>query len=405
MTASAASPAPSHAERPALITAARRIVADDLADMIARLEPELGTMAGSRLLVTGGAGFLGHYLVQLFAAWNRARPADAVDTIVVDNYARGLPAWLEALDGRGGVRCLRHDATQPLPADLPPYDYVIHAASIASPTYYRRYPLETMDANVGGLRLLLDRAVAQARAGKPLSGFLFFSTSEIYGDPPADMIPTPETYRGNVSCTGPRACYDESKRYGETLSVTFAQHYGVPVRIARPFNNYGPGLRIGDGRVIPDFVRNLLAGDDLVMLSDGSPTRTFCYVADAVVGYVKILVRGRDGEPYNIGVHAPEVSMAELAERLVALGRETLGYEGGVVYRVSPEKAYLVDNPNRRCPDIGKAATELDYAPRVGLDDGLRRSLIWYRGTWAAGGDELPAEHAVPNGDRKGGVA
>jgi dTDP-glucose 4,6-dehydratase/UDP-glucuronate decarboxylase len=259
-----------------------------------------------------------------------------------------------------------------------------------------------MDANVDGLRLLLDRAVAQARAGSPLRGFLFFSTSEIYGDPTPDMIPTPETYRGNVSCTGPRACYDESKRYGETLSVTFAQHYGVPVRIARPFNNYGPGLRIGDGRVIPDFARDLLAGDDLVMLSDGSPTRTFCYVADAVVGYVKILVRGRDGEPYNIGVRAPEVSMAELADRLVTLGRETLGYAGRIVYRVSPEKAYLVDNPNRRCPDIDKAVAELDYAPQIALDEGLRRSLVWYRGTWAAGGDELPAAHTPPDGERGG---
>ena len=402
MSASAQAPALDGDERVAHVAAARQVVADDLADMIARLDDELRTMAGSTLLITGGAGFLGHYLVQLLAAWNRAQPDDAVETTVVDNYARGLPDWLAALDGRDGVRCLRHDATKPLPDGLPAFDYVIHAASIASPTYYRRFPLETMDANVDGLRLLLDRAVAQARAGSPLRGFLFFSTSEIYGDPTPDMIPTPETYRGNVSCTGPRACYDESKRYGETLSVTFAQHYGVPVRIARPFNNYGPGLRIGDGRVIPDFARDLLAGDDLVMLSDGSPTRTFCYVADAVVGYVKILVRGRDGEPYNIGVRAPEVSMAELADRLVTLGREMLGYAGRIVYRVSPEKAYLVDNPNRRCPDIDKAVAELDYAPRIALDEGLRRSLVWYRGTWAAGGDELPAEHTLPDGERGG---
>jgi dTDP-glucose 4,6-dehydratase/UDP-glucuronate decarboxylase len=248
--------------------------------------------------------------------------------------------------------------------------------------------------------LLLDRAVKQAHDGHALRGLLFFSTSEIYGDPSPDMIPTPETYRGNVSCTGPRACYDESKRYGETLCVTFARSLGVPVRIARPFNNYGPGLRIGDGRVIPDFARDLLVGEDVVMLSDGSPTRTFCYVADAVVGYVKILVLGRDGEPYNIGVDGREVSMTELANRLVAIGREMLDYQGSVVHRVSPETAYLVDNPNRRRPDIRKAASELGYAPRIELDEGLRRSLIWYRGRWAAGEDRETSDRpsAGPEG-------
>ena len=131
---------------------------------------------------------------------------------------------------------------------------------------------------------------------------LFYSSSEIYGDPTPENIPTPETYRGNVSCTGPRACYDESKRYGETLCVNFARQHGLPIKVARPFNNYGPGLKITDGRVIPDFARNILDGTDIVMLSDGSAKRTFCYVADAVVGYYKILVKGRSGEAYNVGV-------------------------------------------------------------------------------------------------------
>ena len=142
---------------------------------------------------------------------------------------------------------------------------------------------------------------------------LFYSSSEIYGDPTPENIPTPETYRGNVSCTGPRACYDESKRYGETLCVNFARQHGVPIKVARPFNNYGPGLKITDGRVIPDFARDILAGRDIVMLSDGSAQRTFCYVADAVAGYYKILVKGRPGEAYNVGVETPEISMAELA--------------------------------------------------------------------------------------------
>jgi UDP-glucuronate decarboxylase len=368
----------------AAAAAARAVVEGDIASLITRLGAELGRMAGSRLLFTGGAGFLGYTFVQLFAAWNRAHPAAAIDVVVADNYARGLPAWLAALDAHDGVRCLRHDVTQPLPSSVGEHDYVIHAASIASPTYYRQHPLETMDANVGGLRLLLDRAVAQARGGSPVQGFLFFSTSEIYGDPAPDAIPTPETYRGFVSCTGPRACYDESKRYGETLCVTFAHHYGVPATIVRPFNNYGPGLSIRDGRVLPDFARNVLAGRDIVMHSDGRPTRTFCYVADAVDGYVRALVHGRPGEPYNIGVRAPEISVSELAQRVVGWAREHVAYRGSIVERPSSDAAYLVDNPNRRCPDITKAERELGYAPSVTLDEGLHRALTWYRGTATA---------------------
>jgi UDP-glucuronate decarboxylase len=336
------------------------------------------------VLVTGGAGFLGYYLVQ--SILHRNASTDAARRIaltVFDNYARGVPAWLAALEGAPGLELVRHDVREPLPP-LGDFQFVVHAAGIASPTYYRKHPIETMDANITGLRSLLDYAVAQKEKGQPLEGFLFFSSSEIYGDPTADSIPTPETYRGNVSCTGPRACYDESKRYGETLCVNFAQQHELPIAMARPFNNYGPGLKITDRRVLPDFARDVLAGRDIVMLSDGSATRTFCYVADAVVGYYKILVRGRPGEAYNVGVEEPEISMAELGERVVALARELFGYEGKVVLGASEEADYLVDNPNRRCPVIAKARTELGYDPQVGIDEGLRRALLWYAGNSAA---------------------
>ncbi len=366
---------------PQAVEAAQEVVQRDVGEMLERLGEDLEDMSGARVLLTGGAGFLGHGFVNLFAAWNRSRPDRAVDLTVADSFARGRPGWLSHLEGEEvGVRVLTHDVTSPLPTSVGRFEYVIHAASIASPTYYRQRPLETMDANVSGLRHLLERAVTQAEAGEPLRSFLFFSTSEIYGDPSPDMIPTPETYNGNVSCTGPRACYDESKRYGETLVVTFAHHLGVPVRTVRPFNNYGPGLPLRDGRVLPDFASNVLAGEDIVMYSDGAPTRTFCYVADAVVGYVLALTRGRPGEAYNIGNERPEVSIAELAERVVAVARDDFGYRGRVVRRVSGEADYLVDNPNRRRPNIAKARSELGYAPSVDLDDGLRRTLTWYRG-------------------------
>jgi UDP-glucuronate decarboxylase len=364
--------------------AARAVVVEDLDYICAGLQEEFGQMSGRRLLIVGGAGFLGHYLVQAAVHWNATSGAEPIDVLVYDNYSRGVPDWLRALEGTPNLTLQVFDITGPLPEDLGHVDYIIHAASIASPTYYRKYPIETMDANVNGLRSLLEYALGQQRAGTPLSGFLFYSTSEIYGDPTPENIPTPETYRGNVSCTGPRACYDESKRYGETLCVNFAQQHGLPITVARPFNNYGPGLKVSDGRVISDFARDILADRDVVMLSPGTPTRTFCYVADAVIGYYKILVRGRAGEAYNIGTETPEISVAELADRLVAQAKAEFGYSGSVVHRTSDDADYLVDNPNRRCPVIDKARDELAYEPGIAIDEGLRRALIWYRGNRTA---------------------
>lgn len=355
------------------------VVRSDLEHILDAAGPELAAIAGKRLLVTGGAGFLGHYLVQAALAWNEAAAAgERIQLTVLDSFARGAPDWLEACAARPELTLVRHDIRDPLPGDLGAFEYVVHAAGIASPTYYRKHPIETMDANITGLRMLLDQAVEAERGGQPTDGFLFFSSSEIYGEPTPENIPTPETYRGNVSCTGPRACYDESKRYGETLCVNFAQQFSLPIAMARPFNNYGPGLKITDRRVISDLARDVLNGNDVVLLSDGFATRTFCYVADAIVGYFKVLVRGHAGEPYNIGNEAPEISMAALATRVASIARDLFDYDGQLVYETSPEADYLVDNPNRRCPLITKAREHLGFEPTMGLDEGLRRSLVWY---------------------------
>ncbi len=351
----------------------------DLDYVTAGLRDELATMAGSRLLITGGAGFLGYYMVRGVLHWNDRAPAsDRIHVTVFDNYVRGIPAWLEALRGRDDLTLTRFDVRQPLPDPMPEFEYIVHAAGIASPIYYRLHPLETMDANIDGVRNLLEYARARVEKKRDFRGFIFYSSSEIYGDPAPEEIPTREDYRGNVSCTGPRACYDESKRYGETLCVVFARHYGVPVKMVRPFNNYGPGLKISDRRVIPDFARDVMNGRDIVMLSDGKPKRTFCYVADAVVGYYKALVRGGMGEAYNVGVDRPEISMNELAEKVVATARDLFGYAGRVVMQAPKESDYLIDNPNRRCPDLTKSRTQLGYDPTILVDEGLRRSLVWY---------------------------
>ena len=352
----------------------------DVAYICQEAKEAFGRIAGKRLLITGGAGFLGYYLVQAALHWNTQEGiGDPIDVTVYDNYARGVPQWLEQLRDDPHLELVRQDVTAPMPESATAFEYVIHAAGIASPIYYRRHPIETMDANITGLRTLLDHSIHNDDT-TPLEGFLYFSSSEIYGDPTPEHIPTPETYRGNVSCTGPRACYDESKRYGETLCVNFARQHDLPVKIARPFNNYGPGLKITDGRVIPDLCRDVFGGRDVVLHSDGSPTRTFCYAADAVTGYYKTLVYGHSGEAYNIGVEEPEISMLHLAETIVDNARDLFGYTGRVVHRVSEERDYLVDNPNRRCPVITKARTHLGYDPQISLADGIRRSLVWYSG-------------------------
>jgi UDP-glucuronate decarboxylase len=366
--------------------AAAEVVRTDLDDICHRLQDEFSVMAGKRLLIIGGAGFLGYYLVQSIVHFNETA-STPIDLTVFDSYARGIPTWLSDLEGTAHLTVAKHDVTEPVPASLGSVQFIIHAASIASPKFYRLHPIETMDANVGGLRNLLEYCRVQQSSERPVEGFLFYSTSEIYGDPHPEDIPTPETYRGNVSCTGPRACYDESKRYGETLCVNFAQQYGLPIKTARPFNNYGPGLKITDARVLSDFARDVFANRDIILYSDGSPTRTFCYIADAIVGYYKVLIKGRAGEAYNIGTETPEISMRTLAEEVIRISSTLFDYTGKLVFAQSEDAEYLTDNPNRRCPIIAKATEELGYEPIIGMETGLERSLRWYAGNQEASED------------------
>jgi len=284
-----------------------------------------------------------------------------------DNYLRGIPDSMVDFENSPNITVRKRDIIKDL--DYPNPDFIIHAASIASPTYYRKHPIETIDSNVTGLKNLLDYSKENF-----IESFLFFSTSEIYGDPDQEHIPTNEDYRGYVSCTGPRACYDESKRLGETLCVNYWQIHNVPVKISRPFNNYGPGLKITDKRVIPDFFRDVINNRDIIILSDGKNTRTFCYVSDAIDGYIRILLSDYNGEPFNIGTRQPEISMGELAKRIINISGKNLK----VKYQTSSDSNYLTDNPQRRCPSIDKAKRLLGYNPKVSLEDGLRRTYDYY---------------------------
>lgn len=346
------------------------IMREDAALILDDLGPALAPLAGSTLLVTGANGFLCSWLVDVAAAWNARNPDRACRILAVDNLKVGLSERLAHLADDPTVTLLTHDAQQPLDWDGP-VDWIVHGASIASPIFYRQYPLETIDANVGGTRRLLD--LARAKASK---GIVIMSTSEIYGDPDAAHIPTAEDYRGSVSCTGPRACYDESKRLSETLSFIYHRQYNVPVKVVRPFNVFGPGQRIDDQRIIPDLMRAALAHQPITLLSDGRATRSFCYVADAVRAIFHILLGPVAGEAFNVGNDEIEISITDLAEVMVAVTGEP---KLAVDYQASPDQDYCTDNPQRRCPNLAKLRGTYPWTPRVMLREALTRTLESYR--------------------------
>ncbi|MBI2251528.1 MAG: NAD-dependent epimerase/dehydratase family protein [Armatimonadetes bacterium] len=324
----------------------------------------------SSILITGCAGFLGFYFLHFFSYFFEQLNIKSI--IGLDNFKLGRPIWLDKLPNRNKIKIHSFDIAKDNLSKIKnadEADFVIHMASIASPSFYRIYPLETLDANVWGLRKLLDYYKR-----KSLKGFLFFSSSEIFGDPSRENIPTPEDYRGNVSCLGPRACYDEAKRFGETLCYVFSKQFGSPIVIVRPFNNYGPGMKLEDKRVPADFAKAVFENKDLVIHSDGAPRRTFCYIADAFLGYLKALAYG-SFEYFNIGASKPELSIKELAEIYLENGRKIAGYTGSIKFKKSLDKEYLTDNPQRRCPDITKAKNLLNYNPAIGINEGVRRFL------------------------------
>jgi len=322
--------------------------------------PELEKLNGKTLLITGGSGFLGSWFNAIFHDYS-------VEVTSVDNHL--------ACDGTNKVRTT--DKVRFVKADInefnlnKKYDYIIHAAGVASPVYYRKYPIETIKGMGLGLIRLLDHAVEH----KP-EAMLYFSSSEMYGNPHTKYVPIPEHYNGNVSCTGPRACYDETKRFGETCSVVYAKEKKVPVKVVRPFNVYGPGMRIKDDRVVPKFLFQAIEGEDLTVHLPGKQTRTFCYIEDAMVGFLKVLLNGVDGEAYNIGHREPEITMNELAHKISDMFEPKTR-----IKTIEMPQEYPSDQAQRRCPDLRKAES-IGYDPQIGLLDGLKRSKEWCEYLW-----------------------
>ncbi|MBI2096547.1 MAG: NAD-dependent epimerase/dehydratase family protein [Candidatus Sungbacteria bacterium] len=346
------------------------IIHEDLEAIAWALGDEAEAFEGKTVLISGGAGFLGSYFVGALHYLNEHEFRKPCRVIVIDNFITGSRSGVLNEISSPHIRAIEADVTKPLHIKEP-LDYIIHAAGLASPVYYRKYPLETIEAAVSGAKNLLEFA-----RKKKVASFLFFSSSEIYGDPDPQFIPTPEYYRGNVSSIGPRSCYDESKRLAETLCITYFQQYNVPVKIVRPFNVYGPGMKPDDHRVVPAFLTRSLIGKPLPVHDSGNQTRTFCYISDAIVGFLKVLLSVKNGEVYNVGTDREEIGMKSLAEIITGLSEKNAPIE-----LVSYPESYPSDEPRRRCPDLTKIRSALGYQPKIDLETGLARTLSWYRET------------------------
>lgn len=306
----------------------------------------------SRILVTGGAGFIGSHLCERLLESGH-------EVIAMDNVVTGQTDNLEEIFYDERFTFFEHDVSEfiYISGDL---DCVIHLASLASPKSYNNHPIKTL--KVGALGTHKTLGLAKEKNAK----YLFASTSEVYGDP--EINPQPEDYTGNVDPFGPRSCYDESKRYGESLVRAYRNEHGVDVRVARIFNTYGPRMRIDDGRVIPNFIKQALTGEDLTVYGDGNQTRSFCYISDLVNGILHLLSNDVR-TPVNLG-NPDERTILNLAELII----ELTGSESGITYERLPP-----DDPKVRRPDITKARQDLEWEAQVPLEKGLRYSIDYFK--------------------------
>jgi len=312
-----------------------------------------------RAVVTGGAGFLGSHLCERLLA-------DGVAVVCVDNLITGKRENIAALESRDDFEFVLHDVSKPIDV-AGPVDYVLHFASPASPIDYLELPIQTL--KVGSLGTHNSLGLAKAKGAR----YLLASTSEVYGDPL--VHPQPESYWGNVNPVGPRGVYDEAKRFAEAMTMAYHRVHGLETRIVRIFNTYGPRMRPRDGRVVPAFVAQAIAGEPMTVFGDGSQTRSFCFVDDLIEGIYRLLLSD-EAEPTNIG-NPHEMTILEFAETI----RAAVGSDSEIVFKPLP-----VDDPKTRQPDITKARAVLGWEPRVPLTQGLGRTIEYFRSLAAATG-------------------
>ena len=336
----------------------------DIQQIVENLKDVSSNFSGKRILLTGGRGFLGRYFMEIFNQINNKHLEEKMKVIVLDNLITAGKEGSE-IPNYENIEFINNDLIKKFKYDKK-IDFIIHAAGIASPYYYRAFPLETLKVAIDGTENMLE--LAESNSAK----LTFFSSSEIYGDPDSKNIPTKESYKGNVSCTGPRACYDESKRVGETLCNIFHNLRGVHTNTIRPFNVYGPGMQETDYRVLPNFTSRIKAGIPLQIYGTGNQTRTFCYVTDAMEGFIKVILNGVSGEAYNIGNPNPEISVVDLIKKIETILGKKVKYD-----LVDYPDSYPADEPTRRCPDILKAKLQIKYSPKINIDEGLERFINW----------------------------
>jgi dTDP-glucose 4,6-dehydratase len=309
-----------------------------------------------RILITGGAGFLGSHLCDRFLT-------ESHEVIAMDNLITGNTANIEHLAGNDHFLFIKHDVTHYIYVEGP-LDAVLHFASPASPIDYLEYPIQTL--KVGALGTHKALGLAKAKNAR----FLLASTSEVYGDPL--VHPQTEDYWGNVNPIGPRGVYDEAKRFAEAMTMAYHRYHGVDTRIARIFNTFGPRMRLNDGRVVPNFTAQALAGKPLTVYGNGTQTRSFCYVSDLVEGVYRLLFSG-ESDPVNIG-NPREMTILEFARKVIELANSP-----SQITFVQPEDVRIKDDPKVRQPDISKARRVLGWKPQVGLEEGLRKTIEWFR--------------------------
>jgi dTDP-glucose 4,6-dehydratase len=309
-----------------------------------------------RVLITGGAGFLGSHLCDRFLA-------EGHTVIAMDNLITGNTANIEHLAGHERFLFIKHDVTNFIYIEGP-LDAVLHFASPASPVDYLELPIQTL--KVGALGTHKALGLAKAKGAR----FLLASTSEVYGDP--EVHPQTEDYWGNVNPIGPRGVYDEAKRFAEAMTMAYHRYHGVETRIVRIFNTYGPRMRLNDGRAVPNFIAQALAGEPLTVYGDGSQTRSLCFVEDLVDGIYRLL-QSDESYPVNIGT-TQEMTMLELAQQIADLS----GGKSDVTF-VQPEDQRTKDDPKRRKPDVTRARTILKWEPKVDLNTGLKKTIDYFQ--------------------------
>ena len=337
------------------------IIQGDLKAILAQPLP-WETLAGQTVLITGAAGFLPGYLVETIMRRNDEFGGEPATVVALARSAEALDERFGHHAGRSDLRHLVQDATDPVPSELH-VDVVIHAASQASPVHYLHDPVGTLRVNVTGTEHLLRHAAACGA-----SRFLFLSSGEVYGQVPAEHQPLREDYVGSVEPTDPRSCYAEGKRAGEAFCSAYRAQLGVPAVITRIFHTYGPGLKPDNGRVFADFITSVAAGRDIVMTSDGSALRAYCYVADTVAGLFTAMFHGEPGTAYNVGNEEAEVSVAGLAEMLAG------AYPEIGLRREAPPPGYVASAVSRSCPDTSRLRG-LGWHPAWGLLDGFQRAI------------------------------